>query len=61
MVTLRGLPQTVTVRAAAQVNTSLIAILDRHGFRRAMRLMLPGVEIPARPVPGTAIKIDAPR
>ncbi|MEX3920155.1 diguanylate cyclase [Paraburkholderia sp. BR10872] len=50
----------VTVSAAAQVNTPLVAILHWHGFRRATPLVLPGVEIPARPVPGTAIQIDAP-
>ncbi|HKR47681.1 MAG TPA: diguanylate cyclase [Paraburkholderia sp.] len=50
----------VTVTAAAQVNTPLIAILHWHGFRRATPLVLPGIEIPARPVPCTAIQIDAP-
>ncbi|MEX3843719.1 diguanylate cyclase [Paraburkholderia sp. BR10882] len=50
----------VTVSAAAQVNTPLVAILHWHGFRRATPLVLPDVEIPARPVPGTAIQIDAP-
>ncbi|MEM5405494.1 MULTISPECIES: diguanylate cyclase [Paraburkholderia] len=50
----------VTVSAAAQVNTPLVAILHWHGFRRATPLMLPGVEIPARPVPCTAIQIEAP-
>lgn len=56
-----GLPLfAVTVTAAAQINTPLIAILHWHGFRRATPLVLPGVEIPARPVPGTALQIDAP-
>ncbi|MEX3948977.1 diguanylate cyclase [Paraburkholderia sp. EG287B] len=50
----------VTVSAAAQVNTPLVAILHWHGFRRATPLMLPGVEIPARPVPCTAVQIQAP-
>ncbi|KVO19829.1 hypothetical protein [Burkholderia ubonensis] len=50
----------VTVTAAAQVNTPLFAILHWHGFRRATPLILPGVEIPPRPVPGSAIQIDAP-
>ncbi|MEM5314313.1 diguanylate cyclase [Paraburkholderia sp. JHI869] len=50
----------VTVTAAAQINTPLIAILHWHGFRRATPLMLPGVEIAPRPVPGTAVQIDAP-
>ncbi|HTR06330.1 MAG TPA: diguanylate cyclase [Paraburkholderia sp.] len=50
----------VTVTAAAQVNTPLIAILHWHGFRRATPLVLPGVEIAPRAVPGSAVQIDAP-
>ncbi|UEP33131.1 MULTISPECIES: diguanylate cyclase [unclassified Burkholderia] len=50
----------VTVTAAAQVNTPLFAILHWHGFRRATPLVLPGVEIPPRPVPGSALQIDTP-
>ncbi|UXU85413.1 diguanylate cyclase [Burkholderia sp. S-53] len=50
----------VTLTAAAQVNTPLLAILHWHGFRRATPLVLPGVEIPPRPVPGSAVQIDAP-
>jgi hypothetical protein len=50
----------VTVTAASQVNTPLIAILHWHGFRRATPLVLPGIEIPSRPVPGSAVQLDAP-
>lgn len=50
----------VTVTAAAQVNTPLVAILHWHGFRRATPLVLPGIEIPPRPVPGSAVQLDAP-
>ncbi|MGF6962322.1 hypothetical protein QFZ97_008278 [Paraburkholderia youngii] len=50
----------VTVTAAAQVNTPLIAILHWRGFRRATPLVLPGVDIPPRPVPASAIQLDAP-
>jgi len=50
----------VTVTAAARVNTPLIAILHWHGFRRATPLVLPGVDIPPRPVPGSALQLDAP-
>ncbi|MFT0170637.1 diguanylate cyclase [Paraburkholderia mimosarum] len=50
----------VTVTAAARVNTPLIAILHWHGFRRATPLVLPGIEIPPRPVPGSALQLDAP-
>ena len=50
----------VTVAAAARVNTPLIAILHWHGFRRATPLVLPGIEIPPRPVPGSAVQLDAP-
>lgn len=50
----------VTVTAAARVNTPLLAILHWHGFRRATPLVLPGIEIPPRPVPGSAVQLDAP-
>ena len=50
----------VTVTAAVQVNTPLIAILHWHGFRRATPLALRGIEIPPRPVPGSAVRLDAP-
>jgi len=50
----------VTVSAVAQVNTPLVALLHWHGFRRATPLVLPGVEIPPRPVPASAFQIDAP-
>lgn len=50
----------VTVTAAAQVNTPLIAILHWHGFRRATPLVLPGVGIPPRPVPGSTLQLDMP-
>jgi hypothetical protein len=50
----------VTVTAAAEVNTPLIAILHWHGFRRATPLVLPGVDIPPRPVPGSALQLETP-
>ncbi|AJE97281.1 hypothetical protein [Pandoraea apista] len=50
----------VTLTAAAQVNSPLLAILHWHGFRRATPLVLPGVDIPPRPIPGSAIQLDAP-
>lgn len=50
----------VTVAAAAQVNTPLIAILHWHAFRRATPLKLPSIEIPSRPVPGSAVQLDGP-
>ncbi|WP_042270862.1 hypothetical protein [Paraburkholderia heleia] len=50
----------VTVTAAAQVNTPLIAIFHWHGFRRSTPLVLPGVEIPPRAVPGSAVQLDTP-
>ncbi|VVE72306.1 diguanylate cyclase [Pandoraea anapnoica] len=50
----------VTVTAVARVNTPLVAILHWHGFRRATPLKLPGVEIPARPVPGSALQLTQP-
>jgi hypothetical protein len=42
------------------VNTPLLAILHWHGFRRATPLVLPGVDIPPRPVPGSAFQFNAP-
>jgi hypothetical protein len=50
----------VTVTAAAKVNTPLVAILHWHGFQRATPLVLPGVDIPPRPVPGSALLLDTP-
>jgi hypothetical protein len=50
----------VTVTAAARINTPLVAILHWHGFRRATPLVLPGITLPPRPVPSSAIQIDAP-
>ncbi|MFM0016676.1 diguanylate cyclase [Paraburkholderia sediminicola] len=50
----------VTLTAVARVNTPLLTILHWHGRRRATPLHLPGVEIPPRPVPGSAIQISEP-
>ncbi|MGX6567045.1 diguanylate cyclase [Cupriavidus necator] len=50
----------VTVTAVARVNTPLVAILHWHGFRRATPLKLPGIDIPPRPVPGSAIQLGEP-
>lgn len=50
----------VTVTAAARVNTPLIAILHWHGFLRETPLALPGVALPRRPVPGSAIQFALP-
>jgi hypothetical protein len=50
----------VTLTAAAQVNTPLLAILHWHAFRCATPLVRPGIEIPPRPVPGSAVQLDVP-
>ncbi|MGD7283799.1 diguanylate cyclase, partial [Ralstonia pseudosolanacearum] len=50
----------VTVTAVARVNTPLVAILHWHGFRRATPLALPGIDIPPRPMPGSAIQLGKP-
>ncbi len=50
----------VTVTAVRRVNTPLVAILHWHGFRRASPLVLPGIDIPPRPVPGSAIQLGQP-
>ncbi|CAJ0716431.1 MULTISPECIES: diguanylate cyclase [Ralstonia] len=47
----------VTVTAARRPNTPLVAILHWHGFRRASPLVLPGIDIPPRSVPGSAIQL----
>lgn len=47
----------VTVTAARRLNTPLVAILHWHGFRRASPLVLPGIDIPHRSVPGSAIQL----
>jgi len=49
----------VTVTAVARVDTPLVALLHWHGFRRATPLRLPGIELPPRPVPSSALQIDA--
>ncbi|SAK97192.1 hypothetical protein AWB75_07090 [Caballeronia catudaia] len=50
----------VTVTAVARVNTPLLAIVHWHGFRRATPLVLPGIDIPPRPVPGSVIQFSEP-
>ncbi|WP_414442423.1 diguanylate cyclase [Burkholderia sp. 22PA0106] len=50
----------VTVTAVARVNTPLVAILHWHGFRRATPLVLPGVAIQPRSVPGSAVQLGKP-
>jgi len=50
----------VTVTAVARVNTPLVALLHWHGFRRATPLALPGIDLPPRPVPSSAIQIAGP-
>ncbi|SFQ24949.1 diguanylate cyclase [Ralstonia sp. NFACC01] len=47
----------VTVTAARRANTPLVAILHWHGFRRASPLVLPGIDIPPRSVPSSAIQL----
>jgi hypothetical protein len=49
----------VTVTAAARVNTPML-LLHWHSFHRATPLRLPGVPIPTRAVPGSAIQINEP-
>lgn len=50
----------VTVTAVARVNTPLVVILHWHGFRRATPLVLSGVDIQPRSVPGSAVRLDKP-
>lgn len=50
----------VTVTAAARADTPLIAILHWHGLLRETPLALPGIDVPPRPVPGSAIQFERP-
>ncbi|ANN68683.1 diguanylate cyclase [Bordetella bronchialis] len=49
----------VTVTAAARVDTPVLLMLHWHGFRRETPVHVPGVPMPPRPVPGSALQIDA--
>lgn len=48
----------VTLSAAARRNTPLLLMLHWHGFRRETALRIDGVDIPQRPVPGSALQIN---
>jgi hypothetical protein len=41
-------------------DTPLLLFLHWHGFRRATPLRLEGVDLPARPVPSSALQFDGP-
>lgn len=49
----------VTLTAVDRRDTPLLLMMHWHGFRRATPLRIPGVDIPRRPVPGSATQIDA--
>lgn len=56
-----GLPLfAVSVSVVTGLNTPALAILHWHGFRRTTPLALPGVKIPHRPVPASAIELHRP-
>jgi len=49
--------------SATRVNapdTPTLLFLHWHGFRRATPLQLPGVALPPRPVPSSALQLDGP-
>lgn len=48
----------VTVTAVPRADTPLLVIMHWHGFRRETALSLPGVELPPRAVPSSAIQIN---
>ncbi len=54
-----GLPlYAVTLSAVAKPDAPPVLILHWHGFRRRTAVQVPGIEIPPRPVPGSAMQID---
>jgi len=56
-----GLPlYAVSATRANAPETPLLLFLHWHGFRRATPLQLPGVELPARAVPSSALRFDGP-
>lgn len=60
-VSAMGLP--LYAVSATRVNvpgTPLLLFLHWHGFRRATPLHLEGVDLPARPVPSSALQFDGP-
>lgn len=50
----------VTLSAVAKADTPVLLILHWHGFRRESPLRLPQVELPLRPVAGSALQINTP-
>lgn len=56
-----GLPlYAVSATRASAPDTPLLLFLHWHGFRRATPLQLPGVPLPPRPVPSSALRFDGP-
>src|SRR5690606_18314616 len=54
-----GLPlYAVTLSTVAKPDAPPVLILHWHGFRRHTPVQVPGIEIPPRPVPGSAMQID---
>ncbi|GAA4325972.1 hypothetical protein GCM10023144_08850 [Pigmentiphaga soli] len=54
-----GLPlYAVTVTAVARADTPVLLMLHWHGFRRETSVRIPGVELPPRAVPGSALQIN---
>ncbi len=49
----------VTVTAVDKLDTPALLMMHWHGFRRATPIRIPGVEVPRRPLPGSATQIDA--
>ncbi|MGV7207125.1 diguanylate cyclase [Oxalobacteraceae bacterium A2-2] len=56
-----GLPlYAVSAARADAPGSPLLLFLHWHGFRRATPLQLPGVPLPARAVPSSALQLDGP-
>jgi len=50
----------VTVTAVPRASTPVLLIMHWHGFRRETPVGIPGVEMPLRTVPGSAVQINDP-
>jgi hypothetical protein len=48
----------VTMAAAARVDTPVLLMMHWHGFQRATPVTIPGVDIPPRALPGSALQLN---
>lgn len=48
----------VTMAAAARVDTPVLLLMHWHGFQRSTPVTIPGVDIPPRALPGSALQLN---